>query len=175
MRRIPAVLGLLLTLSIPFPLQAEEGAAWSPQATDTFVVDVANTIGYLVHADGELFSFPVATGQKEYVRYIGRSYNAQTPVRTWTVEEEQMKGDRRTFGVTGRFLRLFRNGESSPYGIHSYVKVDEWMADDYRYRSMGCIVVTEQILNIIEQTYNLAGHSLKVITTNDLQKTLSRM
>ncbi len=117
----------------------------------------------------------MATGRKEYVHYIGRSYRAETPLRTWTAEQKQIKGDRRTFGIGGRFLRLFRSGEESPYGIHSYYKADQWMRDDERYKSMGCIVVTEDILDVIEKTFTLSNNNLTVITTDDVQKTLASL
>lgn len=142
---------------------------------DIFVVDVPQNIGYLVHSDGQLFSFPVATGRKAYVHYIGRSYKADTPIRTWTAEQRQIKGDHRTFGVNGRFLRLFRDGESSPYGIHSYYKVGEWMEEEQRYFSMGCIVVTEDVLDVIEATYTLNNKKLTVITTENTDETLTKI
>ncbi len=166
---------LLVSVAIPGFAGATDFSAWTPEPADVFVVDVPNNIGYLIHADGGFISFPVATGQKETVHYIGRTYKANTPIRIWTVQQKQIKGDRRTFGVSGRFLRLYRNGEESPYGIHSYFRVHEWMEDDYRFRSMGCIVVTEDILDIIERTYDAAGGSLTVITTTDVQAELGRL
>lgn len=150
-------------------------AEWEPAIGDTFVVDVGTNTGYLVHEDGRSLSFPVATGRKEYVHYIGRYYKANTPIRTWTAEQKQIKGDRRTFGVSGRFIRLFRDGENSPYGIHSYFKVADWMQEDERYFSMGCVVVTEEIMDVIEKTFDVNEKKLTVITTDDPQKSLEEI
>ncbi len=147
-------------------------AGWKPAAGDTFVVDVGTNMGYLVHDNGDRLAFPVATGRREYVHYIGRYYKADTPIRTWTAEQRQIKGDRRTFGVSGRFLRLFRGTEGSPYGIHSYYKVKDWMQEDERYFSMGCIVVTEEMMDVIEKTFDVNDKNLTVITTDDSQKSL---
>lgn len=153
--------------------QNEDG--WEPQAGDAFIVDVEQNTGFLVHENGRALRFPVATGRREYVYYIGRYYKAATPVRTWTAQQKQIKGDRRTFGVSGRFLRLFRDGESSPYGIHSYFKVADWMQEDERYFSMGCIVVTEEIMDVIERTFEVNERKMTVITTNDAQAALENL
>ncbi len=167
----------LVTLCSPSAFAAERPhtTLWQPTAGDVFVVDVPKNTGYLVHENGETLPFPVATGRKETVRYIGRSYRAETPIRTWTAEQMQIKGDRRTFGVSGRFIRLFRNGENSPYGIHSYYKVSEWMQEDNRYFSMGCIVVTEDIMDIMEKTFTVNEEKMIVITTNDAEAALQKI
>ena len=174
LKRFLPLFGVLLLLPLlPHPALAEgEAAAWEPAAGDTLIVDVKENTGYLVHGNGEKLSFPVATGRKEYVHYIGRSYRAETPIRTWTAEQFQIKGDRRTFGVSGRFIRLFRDGENSPYGIHSYFKIADWMQEDQRYFSMGCIVVTEEIMDIMEKTFNVNEQKMIVITTNDIETAL---
>ena len=178
MRKFLPSLGLALLSMLPSLAHGAEGlpmSMWEPLAGDSLIVDVPRNIGYLVHADGTSVSFPVATGRKEYVSYIGRYYRAETPVRSWTAEQKQIKGDRRTFGVSGRFIRLFRSGESSPYGIHSYFKVDEWMQENERYFSMGCIVVTEGMMDIIERTFDLSGGRMNVITTNDPDAVLTQI
>ncbi|NOS67135.1 MAG: L,D-transpeptidase [Candidatus Peribacteraceae bacterium] len=177
-RKLLPYIGLVLLSTLPSVALGAESAmtpSWEPQTGDVFVVDVGVNTGYLVHADGRTLSFPVATGRKEYVSYIGRYYKAETPVRTWTAEQFQIKGDRRTFGVSGRFIRLFRNGENSPYGIHSYYKVGEWMEEDQRYFSMGCIVVTENIMDIMEKTFAVNDQKMIVITTNDAQAALQKL
>ena len=174
-RRILPLFGLFLFLWSSTPALAAGEiplSLWSPEKTDMFVVDVSQNTGYLVHENGSFLSFPVATGRKSYVSYIGRYYRAETPIRTWTAEQKQIKGDRRTFGVSGRFIRLFRDGENSPYGIHSYFKVADWMKEDERYFSMGCIVVTEELMDVIERTYDMTGEKMTVITTNAIQQTL---
>ncbi|MBI2635907.1 L,D-transpeptidase [Candidatus Peregrinibacteria bacterium] len=156
-------------------LAETDATLWEPRARDILLVDVGQSTGYLVHEDGRALQFPVATGRREYVSYIGRYYKADTPIRSWTARQKQIKGDRRTFGVSGRFIRLFRNGESSPYGIHSYFKVADWMQEDERYFSMGCIVVTEKMMDVIERTFDANGGNMKVITTNDAQAALESL
>ena len=139
------------------------------------IVDIPAGIGYLIHDDGEQLSFPVASGRNEYVSYIGRYYKAATPIRSWTAEQKQIKGDRRTFGISGRFIRLFRSGESSPYGIHSYYKVADWMQEEKRFFSMGCIVVTEEVMDIIEWTFDINNQHMTVVTTDNLEATLQNL
>lgn len=166
---------LLLFPSVAAGSGTADVATWQPATGDTFVVDVASNTGYLVHANGEQLSFPVATGRKGYVSYIGRHYKAETPIRTWTAEQAEIKGDRRTFGVSGRFIRLFRNGENSPYGIHSYYKEKEWMNADGRYFSMGCIIVTEEMMDMLQKTFTTNQEKMMVITTNSADEEIVRM
>ena len=168
-----AILSVLPSLA--WGAQTERSQDWVPSFGDVFVVDVGSNAGYLVHSTGERTEFPVATGRREMVRYIGRSYNAATPVRSWTAEQFQTKGDRRTFGVSGRFLRLFRDGENSPYGIHSYYKVADWMQEDERYFSMGCIVVTEEMMDVLVETFRINNKKLTVISTNDAQTAIQQL
>lgn len=178
LRRTLPLFGLLLTLVLPLSAHAAEADAtahWQPEAGDTLIVDVPRSTGYLVHSNGESLPFPVATGRKAVVRYIGRTYRADTPIRTWTAEQRQIKGDRRTFGVSGRFIRLFRGGESSPYGIHSYYKISDWMEEDERFFSMGCIVVTEEVLDVIEETFSVNEKKMTVVTTDNLQAALEKL
>lgn len=105
----------------PIPQAIEVRAEiWQPQAGDIFLVDTKENIGYIVHRDGSYLKFPVITGQKRTVQYIGRTYYAATPNRHWSVESMHIKDDKFTFGPTGRFLRLYRQGERSPYGIHEH-------------------------------------------------------
>jgi len=175
LRRSLPFFGIVLLSLLPSSALAADAvpvSRWEAQAGDVFLVDVPQNMGYLIHENGEFLPFPVATGRKAVVRYIGRTYQADTPIRTWTAEQKQIKGDRRTFGVSGRFIRLFRDGESSPYGIHSYFKIADWMREDERYFSMGCIVVTEEMLDVIEKTFTLNDQNMTVITTNDAQAVL---
>ena len=178
LQRFPIIFGAVLLSLLPCSALAAGSiplSLWQPDAHDIFVVDVSQNNGYLIHENGEYVTFQVASGRKSTVHYIGRTYRADTPIRTWTAEQEQIKGDRRTFGVSGRFIRLFRDGENSPYGIHSYYKEDQWMNADGRYFSMGCILVTEEMMDIVEQTFTLTGKKLSVITTDDLQATLEKV
>lgn len=177
LQRTLPLFGFLLILALPSPARAEGlmSRNWVPAEGDVFIVDVSTNIGYLVHTEGEALPFPVATGRKSFVHYIGRYYRAETPIRTWTAEQRQIKGDRRTFGPTGRFIRLFRDGESSPYGIHSYYREEQWMSAEGRYYSMGCILVTEQMMDVIEKTFEANGRKMLVITTEDAHAILAKM
>lgn len=140
------------------------------QLGDRFVADTKENIGYLLHENGTYLSFRIATGQKRVVRYIGRVYDARTPERAWTVRQKQIKGDRTTFGPEGTFLRLYNDDEQTPYGIHSHRSIMKMLEDDERYKSMGCILVSKEILDVIVQTYELNDKSLAVRTVFGLEK-----
>ncbi|MDO8648324.1 MAG: L,D-transpeptidase [Candidatus Peregrinibacteria bacterium] len=157
----------------PSPLAPTPIQEWAPRAGDQLVIDTQETVGYLIHPNGTYTAFPVATGQRRTVHYIGRVYNATTPERQWTVQSTHIKGDRTTFGPTGKFLRLYIDGESTPYGIHGHRSSVKMLAEDERFRSMGCIIVSEEILTIIEQTYELNSNTLEVTTTYGLEKLLT--
>lgn len=144
------------------PTRIEE---WQPVAGDSFVVDTEENIGFLVHVDGGYTSFPVVTGQHRVVRYIGRVYDAATPVRTWTALTQEVKGDRITFGKRGLFLRLFSSGDDrTPYGIHSHAYAEKMLRSVDRYRSMGCVIVSNAILDILISTFELNEKKLDVVT-----------
>jgi L,D-transpeptidase catalytic domain len=137
-----------------------------------FVVDTKENMGYLMHADGSFASFRVATGKNEDVRYLGMKYKASTPEDTWTVKSRHVQPDRVTFGKNGRFLRLYRNGtEYTHYGIHGYAYLDEILEKpaEERYFSMGCVLVTPEVLKILEKIYELNGNQLEVTTIYGLQ------
>ncbi len=170
---VSAFLGVVLgTTALPssFPTPVEVSLhEWMPEAGDTFFVDTAENMGYLVHRDGTYTSFEVVTGQRRRVHYIGRSYNATTPTLVWTAKARDIKGDRLTFGKTGRFIRLFDDdGERTAYGIHGYGREDDMFSQDSRFQSMGCIIVREEVLNVIEKTYELSGESMTVVTSYGL-------
>ncbi|MDD5055531.1 MAG: hypothetical protein PHZ00_04660 [Candidatus Peribacteraceae bacterium] len=169
-------LALAATL-LPSEQGPQDIADWQPEAGDVFIADTDENIGYLVHPDGIQTSFPIVTGQRSVVRYIGRVYNARTPARAWTVLSKDIKGDRTTFGKDGTFLRLTRNStdEDTPYGIHSHRSAVKMLADDYRYRSMGCIIVSYDVLAIIESTFALSGNRLPVLTVNGMDKDIASL
>lgn len=173
--RFTSFLLTALFVAVLAPLDGEAHAAtalsaqeWESHPGDELIVDVKNNMGYLVR-DGEATYLPfmVATGQKRTVNYLGMQYFAATPIGTWIAKERKIQSDRITFGKSGRFLRLFRGGtEHSYYGIHSFRYVDDWFESGYRYRSLGCVVVTEDIMTIIENSYVANGNQLRVTTTN---------
>lgn len=158
---------------LPSEIPATPFENWLPASGDTFLVDTEANVGYLLHADeGGYTSFPVATGQHRVVRYIGRVYNATTPVATWKVLSKDIKGDRITFGKLGRFLRLSMEGseglESTSYGIHSHAYASKMLASTDRYRSMGCIIVSDDVLDRIIETYTFNADTLNVKTVAGL-------
>jgi hypothetical protein len=141
-------------------------ADWIPAEGDRFIVDTTENVGYLVRSDSAAYTnFPVITGQKRVVRYIGRTYDATTPNQHWIVKSRHIKGDRVTFGPTGRFLRMYKDGEEyTSYGIHEHRSEDSMFSEESRYQSMGCIIVKTAILDIIERTYETNGGVLDVVT-----------
>ncbi len=137
---------------------------WQPQMGDRLAVDTRENMGYLVHPGGVTLTFPVITGQRRVVRYIGRTYDATTPTRRWVIRSKHIKGDRITFGPTGRFLRLYYKEEETPYGIHEHASEERMFSEQSRYQSMGCVIVPTNILDIIERTFDLNEGSLEVVT-----------
>lgn len=69
-----------------------------------------------------------------------------------------------TFGQNGTFLRLSYNHEETSYGIHSHLYVQKMLARDNRYGSMGCIIVSEDILDVLQETFRVNGDRLDVVT-----------
>lgn len=141
-------------------------AAWTPRAGDHMVVDTESNMGYLLRSDHSSYTeFMVITGQKRVVRYLGMMYNAATPNWHWVVKSRHIKGDHVTFGPTGRFLRLYRNGEDHTYyGIHEHRSEARMFSEADRYQSMGCVIVQRDVLDVIEKTYELNGETLNVVT-----------
>ena len=145
---------------------------WLPEPTDQLIVDTENNSGTLRHNNGDTLSFAVVTGQKRTVRYIGRVYNARTPERQWIAKNKEVKGDRVTFGPRGIFLRLYNdNGETeTAYGIHGHRDSDEMLGQEKRFRSMGCIIVSEEILDVILRTFDVSGGAMPVTTMHGKEK-----
>ena len=174
---------LALILSVPTapldtPPVAHQISAenWEIMEGDKVIVDTKENLGYIFHEDGRYFNFDVVTGQQRWVYYIGRSYNASTPNWNWTAKSMHIKGDRLTFGPSGRFLRLYKDGtDRTAYGFHEYGDEDEiFNGLDTRFRSMGCIIVRKPIMDLLVQTFEQNG-SIEVITKHgieDLQKVM---
>lgn len=139
---------------------------WQTMHGDSLIVDTHDNVGFLMHEDGGYTSFPVVTGQRRVVRYIGRTYDARTPSGAWQILSQEIKGDRTTFGKRGRFLRLSRvrkNGtEETSYGIHSHASIGSMLASQDRYRSMGCVLVSDPVLDTIIATFDLNDHMQNV-------------
>lgn len=142
-----------------------------PEVGDALVVNTRENIGYLIHSDGVFTSFPAATGQRRVVRYIGRTYDATTPEREWVVSSLEYKlYDRVTYGPTGRFLRLSSGGERTSYGIHGHRDAATMLAENLRFRSMGCIIVSEEALDLLEREFALNGNAFRVVTQYGLDR-----
>lgn len=156
----------------PTKERAIEITEWAPETGDSFLVDRDSNVGYLLHKKGGFTSFTLATGQRRVVRYIGRTYNATTPLASWKALSREIKGDRITFGKSGRFLRLSMEEESglerTPYGIHSHAYIQAMLQANDRYRSMGCILVADEVLDIIIETFERNGNTLDVQTVAGL-------
>ncbi len=139
---------------------------WQPMVGDRFIVDTTENAGYLIRSDSSSYTtFPVITGQRRVVHYIGRTYDARTPNQRWVVKTRHIKGDRITYGPTGRFLRMYKDGqEYTSYGIHEHRSEQRMFAENERYQSMGCIIVKTAIMDVVEATYELNGDLLEVLT-----------
>lgn len=160
---LSAIFGISLLASAPAGGHVDP-ESWVPLTGDRVIVDTRDNVGYIVREDGNYTSFPVLTGQRRVVRYIGRTYNAATPTGLWTVESMDIKGRSMTFGETGTFLRLYDEGERTAYGIHGHLTFQKMLAEGDRYRSMGCVLVDEAILKLLVETYILNGNHLDVAT-----------
>jgi len=137
---------------------------WGPLAGDRVVFDTDNNIGYLIHENGKQLVFPIITGQKRYVYHLGMYYLAETPKKSWVVESFETQWDRFTYGPEGKFFRMYVDGKETHYGIHTHAAENIMFAREDRYQSLGCPIVSTQILNIIEQTFYLNGNRLDVST-----------
>lgn len=163
---------------------AEEPDRWTPQTGDRVVVDVSISVVYLVHPDGSYVALDALTGQNKIVAYDGIIYKASTPEREWLLDEDafEKKGRSMTFGE-GRFLRLSwpghkdprRGNETTAYGIHSHLtfakmmqekkdKKKGWDTDGTGHRSMGCILLSEEDLTLVEETWRFNDERLAVST-----------
>jgi len=146
---------------------------WTVQQGDRFIVDTQDNIGYVVHTNGDYTSIRVGSGKNAYVNYAGRKYKATTPLGRWTVKSRHIQSDRGLFGKSGRFLRLYFNGEEyTKYGIHSTGNIQKLLSEDDRYKSMGCILVNDEVLDLLEQTYYLNGEKLEIVTTYGINENL---
>lgn len=163
---------------------------WQPRRGDSVVVDTAKSIVYLIHTDGTYREIDALTGQRRRVFYDGISYNAQTPERDWELRSFDTKGRSTTFGE-GRFGRLAWPGHVDPrhgdertaYGFHSHRSFERMLQDKYErnawdrtgngHRSMGCILVSEDNLTLIQQTWEVNGGVLLVSTREDVTELLA--
>jgi hypothetical protein len=164
-----AIVGLVVTTSSPAASSFVSPDVWTPVKGDVFIADTRANMGYIVHADGEYTGMRIASGKRETVHYMRQTYNAATPSDGWTVKEINVQRDRLTFGKDGTFMRLYRDGtQHTSYGIHSVANIDDLLATDERYYSMGCVLVDYDTLDILLDTYALNGNTLDVLTVDGL-------
>lgn len=143
--------------------------SWVPQKGDIFEVNVQTNIGHLYHLDGTTLEFEVVTGVRRVVRYIGLRYFAATPAANWVAQDMQIKKNRVTFGKSGRFIRLYKNGvNGTAYGIHPFGKENSMFKVPGRYGSMGCIIVREAVMDILVKTLEVNEGRLPVRTFPDM-------
>lgn len=155
----------------PTSYVSDQVTFWIPRAGDRFEVDIESNIGRLIHEDGEAVEFEVVTGVRRVVRYAGRRYLAITPVANWVVRETVIKGDRWTFGKTGRFIRMYKNGVTyTPYGIHPFGREDAMFRVSGRYGSMGCIILREAMIDVIQETIRVNGGEMNVRTFGEVSQ-----
>ena len=159
-------------VNLPKFIEEERGWSYFPTKNfvssqgDSFKADVANGLGYLVNFESQKFTvFPILSGQRRHLCYIGRCYYGATPEQEWTVKEMNIQYDRITFSESGKFLRLYSNGETrTSYGIHGHAYFDSMIQKDTKFQSMGCILVSDEILDMIEASFHANENSLKVLT-----------
>ena len=159
------------------PLYQESREHWEVQPS-LFISDTQSNRGYLLglretNKGFPMLAFDVGSGRRSIVRYIGRVYDATTPEKQWEVKSLHIKGDRITFGKTGSFLRLYDSeGQSTPYGIHATSNIDTIlsMPPHERYVSMGCILVSNELLSLLIDTYQFEEGALMVQTINGVSQ-----
>lgn len=183
------LLGLIMAVPmapITLPVQGSEVAPlaysvsaedWEIEQGDRVLVDTKSNTGYMLHTDGRYLEFEVVTGQRRFVSYIGRYYNASTPNWNWVAKTIHTKGDRLTFGPSGRFLRLYKDGEEhTAYGFHEYGQEDEVFSGmDTRFRSMGCIIVRIPMMNLIVSTWEQNDGYLPTKTIHGIEDLTKEM
>lgn len=128
---------------------------------DYFLVDIDDAVGYLVNNSSNTYaSFPIMTGAKR----------TPTPEKEWVVKEKNIQPNRTIFGETGEFLRMYTDegGTRTGYGIHNYAFFEEEIENGTKYLSLGCILVSASVHDLIEKSYLASGENMKMITTNDV-------
>jgi hypothetical protein len=136
-----------------------------PSPGDYVMADTSASIGFLMNDTTKKHAiFPIISGRKKWVTYIGRRYFAETPARTWFVKDMDIKGDRVTFSKSGKFLRLYADGKPTAYGIHGYKYFQNAIEKDQRYISFGCVLVEDEVLEVIQKSFEANDNELKVVT-----------
>lgn len=135
---------------------------FQPSEGDYFLVDIEDAVGYLVNDYRHVYTaFPVMTGGKR----------TPTPEKDWVVLQKNIQPNRVFFAESGEFFRMFLNdGETrTSYGIHGYKYFDEEVEKGTKYLSWGCVMVADDVLDMIEASYIANGESLRVSTRSDVK------
>ena len=153
------------------PWQRVDIDQYQASSGDYLTVYIPNGTAYLANDSTKIYAeFPILSGQPKNVYYIGRYYFAATPEQEWEIKSMDTKRDRVTFGKTGRFFRLYKDGEPTPYGIHGLKNSAKLIDSGKIYASMGCVIVPEEALNFIDSSFTANNQDMKVITTSDIEK-----
>lgn len=134
---------------------------YEPREGDYFLVDIDDALGYLVNDGYMTYTvFPIMSG----------ATRTPTPEEEWVVKEKNIQSNRIVFGETGEFLRMYKNdGDTrTGYGIHNYAYFEEEIEKGTKYLSLGCILVSADIHDLIEESYLANGENMKMITKYDV-------
>jgi hypothetical protein len=133
---------------------------FTPSFGDYFMVDVTNGFGYLINDSKKSYTvFPVMTGAKR----------TPTPYKEWVVLQKSIQSNRVVFSKSGEFFRMYENGtKRTSYGIHGYAYFKDEIGKGRKFLSLGCIMVADDVLDIIEESYIANGNSLKVSTRESI-------
>ena len=146
---------------------------WVPAQHDRLIADTKSNTGYIAHEDGSYTTFPIGSGMQKVVNYGSKTYDASTPSRNWIVKSTTIQTDKIDFGKSGMFLRLYSNGtDRTSYGIHATENIDWLLKQDDRYKSFGCVLVSNEVLEALLQTYTLNKGELEVATVDGLDTSL---
>ncbi len=131
-----------------------------PSVGDYFLVDIENALGYLLNESTQYYTvFPIMTGSKR----------TPTPEREWVVLQKNIQPNRVVFSKSGEFFRMFTNGTTrTSYGIHGYGYFDMEIERGTKFLSLGCVLVADDVLDMIENSYLANGESLRMDTKKSI-------
>lgn len=129
---------------------------FTPSVGDYFLVDVSNAVGYLINDGSRYYTdFPIMTG----------SLSTPTPYKEWVVLDKNIQRNRVTFSESGEFFRMYIDGKTrTSYGIHGYAYFNDEIEKGRKFLSLGCVLVADDVLDLLEESYILNNNSLRVST-----------
>lgn len=133
---------------------------------DYVLANLSRGVGYLANRESKIFTtFPLLSGQHRYVYYVGRYYYAATPEQEWVIKEMNIQRDRFTFSESGRFLRMYANGDTyTSYGIHAHAHFETMIERDSKFQSMGCLLVSDEVMDVLEESFYANENGMRVLT-----------